>query len=147
MLHASTSLPTGERGLKSVALALSCSLLGVAPHGGAWIEIQNCQIRFSGLVVAPHGGAWIEIVVLLNLYVWHSVAPHGGAWIEIWDFDCDGDAYIVAPHGGAWIEMHIRMILVLFCIVAPHGGAWIEILVDCIASAIFWRRSPRGSVD
>ncbi len=36
--------------------------LGVAPHVGAWIEINCGQECFENDFVAPHVGAWIEIV-------------------------------------------------------------------------------------
>ena len=35
---------------------------GVAPHWGAWIEIQTGQKCVNVYLVAPHWGAWIEIV-------------------------------------------------------------------------------------
>ena len=33
----------------------------VAPHAGAWIEIQEAKAAFEEGLVAPHAGAWIEI--------------------------------------------------------------------------------------
>ena len=33
----------------------------VAPHAGAWIEIQQTVYRSKKKLVAPHAGAWIEI--------------------------------------------------------------------------------------
>ena len=33
----------------------------VAPHAGAWIEIEEEDIRVDEQQVAPHAGAWIEI--------------------------------------------------------------------------------------
>ena len=55
--------------------------------------------------VAPHAGAWIEI----DATSWEtgtiSVAPHAGAWIEIWSRSGEGNLRIVAPHAGAWIEI------------------------------------------
>ena len=33
----------------------------VAPHGGAWIEIEDVDHGGFGRIVAPHGGAWIEM--------------------------------------------------------------------------------------
>ena len=37
-------------------------LLDVAPHAGAWIEIEHRQLCIPCHHVAPHAGAWIEIV-------------------------------------------------------------------------------------
>ena len=36
------------------------------------------------LAVAPHWGAWIEIDSVMIYKVYHMVAPHWGAWIEIY---------------------------------------------------------------
>ena len=35
--------------------------LTVAPHAGAWIEIEIDGVGKSKITVAPHAGAWIEI--------------------------------------------------------------------------------------
>ena len=42
--------------------------------------------------VAPHWGAWIEIQILEDLTDARAVAPHWGAWIEItaWGRPCSG---------------------------------------------------------
>ena len=55
----------------------------VAPHVGAWIEIEEHDRRAGGDAVAPHVGAWIEINNSSNDRSWERVAPHVGAWIEI----------------------------------------------------------------
>ena len=78
----------------------------VAPHAGAWIEIEEERhkiewaigshpTRVRGLKspekrqkerlrrVAPHAGAWIEIDRLERHLRRMPVAPHAGAWIEI----------------------------------------------------------------
>ena len=34
----------------------------VAPHAGAWIEINEAQPLKTVMLVAPHAGAWIEII-------------------------------------------------------------------------------------
>ena len=33
----------------------------VAPHAGAWIEINRMECGAFDLTVAPHAGAWIEM--------------------------------------------------------------------------------------
>ncbi len=55
------SLPTWERGLKSIVVFVDKPVSGVAPHVGAWIEIQSNVANESYMTVAPHVGAWIEI--------------------------------------------------------------------------------------
>ena len=37
-------------------------ILAVAPHWGAWIEIDITRLLVDKRKVAPHWGAWIEIV-------------------------------------------------------------------------------------
>ena len=36
-------------------------LSNVAPHVGAWIEINRLEWVWRSVAVAPHVGAWIEI--------------------------------------------------------------------------------------
>ena len=56
-----SSLPMRERGLKYGTIDNLGVIAPVAPHAGAWIEIQldACEERCEE--VAPHAGAWIEI--------------------------------------------------------------------------------------
>ena len=58
----SASLPMRERGLKSVHETWEHGVRRVAPHAGAWIEIQRGDGVVMAWSVAPHAGAWIEIV-------------------------------------------------------------------------------------
>ena len=60
-------------------------ILAVAPHWGAWIEIQRRCASLKAVIVAPHWGAWIEIGRASCLKPQNIVAPHWGAWIEIID--------------------------------------------------------------
>ena len=55
------SLPTRERELKYPLLYQELHLSLVAPHTGAWIEINTPPFFLDILKVAPHTGAWIEI--------------------------------------------------------------------------------------
>ena len=67
----------------------SRAAIQVAPHWGAWIEIDYYPIFDEAHRVAPHWGAWIEILQQLVFSVAPQVAPHWGAWIEIRN-DSDG---------------------------------------------------------
>ena len=55
----------------------------VAPHVGAWIEINPNTFSESEKKVAPHVGAWIEMSKSGRDCTSTPVAPHVGAWIEI----------------------------------------------------------------
>ena len=57
--------------------------MNVAPHAGAWIEIQGHKDKQAYQGVAPHAGAWIEIDLGTTKPIRSAVAPHAGAWIEI----------------------------------------------------------------
>ena len=57
--------------------------LCVAPHAGAWIEINDVALSTGSIPVAPHAGAWIEILGMLVQHAPEIVAPHAGAWIEM----------------------------------------------------------------
>ena len=54
---------------------------GVAPHVGAWIEIENLYVLVNYRYVAPHVGAWIEILrkflKLLRSYKSHPTWVRG----------------------------------------------------------------------
>ena len=120
-----SSLPSRERGLKSLIMAVIGVVLNVAPFAGAWIEMPRQIQRQKAIQVAPFAGAWIEIFI---------------ASLK----NCNRP---VAPFAGAWIEIKISTISSSVASVAPFAGAWIEI----ISSAIFFLccagRSLRGSVD
>ncbi len=60
-----------------------CDSHKVAPHVGAWIEMQHPSLKKSSGNVAPHVGAWIEINYIKFAIAQANVAPHVGAWIEI----------------------------------------------------------------
>ena len=55
------SLPSRERGLKSLKKHQRRIAEAVAPFTGAWIEIMYALISVQTSCVAPFTGAWIEI--------------------------------------------------------------------------------------
>ena len=61
------SLPSRERGLKSLSTACPLIHSKVAPFAGAWIEIVAVAKQNAKPKVAPFAGAWIEI----NVPKWH----------------------------------------------------------------------------
>ena len=69
--------------MKLAVASLISPTLKVAPHVGAWIEINASFTTKTSLDVAPHVGAWIEINWLSSVSAVIDVAPHVGAWIEI----------------------------------------------------------------
>ena len=77
------SLPSWERGLKSLATLPSVVVLAVAPLVGAWIEIGERLHGEALRRVAPLVGAWIEIIKPTRTTPSCTVAPLVGAWIEI----------------------------------------------------------------
>ena len=100
------SLPSRERGLKSV-FPLNCmSYKIVAPLAGAWIEILSCLYYITYYYVAPLAGAWIEIIEQISRITGYNVAPLAGAWIEILFRDPQDCKSHVAPLAGAWIEIN-----------------------------------------
>ena len=77
------SLPSWERGLKSMLQQHLDMQTPVAPLVGAWIEIEIYRIIGEEHSVAPLVGAWIEITKEWRKGDPKSVAPLVGAWIEI----------------------------------------------------------------
>ena len=55
------SLPMRGRGLKYWPVLAHLGEQAVAPHAGAWIEINSSKRSETLQTVAPHAGAWIEI--------------------------------------------------------------------------------------
>ena len=78
----------------------------VAPHAGAWIEINMYRYRLAIRCVAPHAGAWIEIDCINHLEILcltsHPTRVRGLKFTKIKTVDGTGS---VAPHAGAWIEI------------------------------------------
>ena len=87
---------------------LGDALDAVAPHEGAWIEIESGASSGCSSSVAPHEGAWIEMIKASCSTHCLPVAPHEGAWIEMCRSDQRPQGKQVAPHDGAWIEMRPR---------------------------------------
>ena len=77
--------------------------------------------------VAPHGGAWIEIELRWKMVELSRVAPHGGAWIEIPASDGGGWKLSSPLTEGRGLKLSCRGLTAPARGVAPHGGAWIEI--------------------
>ena len=77
------SLPSRERGLKSLLINLAEHGRKVAPFAGAWIEIFFPPFLLNKQFVAPFAGAWIEITSKSKKRQQSQVAPFAGAWIEI----------------------------------------------------------------
>ncbi|WP_404351908.1 hypothetical protein [Caproicibacterium sp. XB2] len=78
------SLPTRERGLKSLPESPRIKTDMVAPYTGAWIEIRYIRSAGRRARVAPYTGAWIEIAKESSCNSsFNTVAPYTGAWIEI----------------------------------------------------------------
>ena len=77
------SLPTRERGLKSLHSNPYFFKNPVAPYAGAWIEMYQLALYSNQLLVAPYAGAWIEIHPTAPVDTFRHVAPYAGAWIEI----------------------------------------------------------------
>ena len=78
-----TSLPSRERGLKSVSLLRELQVPPSLPsrERGLKLEIDGSYGTHSR--VAPLTGVWIEIDIAEAYGVNEAVAPLTGAWIEI----------------------------------------------------------------
>ena len=77
------SLPSWERGLKSLLWSLFGSFLIVAPLVGAWIEMfcrLALSLAFASLPSWERGLKCICVVAVIHSGI---VAPLVGAWIEI----------------------------------------------------------------
>ena len=120
------SHPTRVRGLKFHFVQSFVKNWIVAPHPGAWIEIEaRRRIRRHEGAVAPHPGAWIEILIIRVVNFACRVAPHPGAWIEI----IHTHTHTHTSHPTRVRGLKFAGVYKRVCVeyVAPHPGAWIEI--------------------
>jgi len=118
-----SSHPIRVRGLKfSLVLPFATSIILSHPIRVRGLKYNPSQFLQSILDVAPHTGAWIEIHHPLCLSWSVGVAPHTGAWIEMLYSFLFEPPPLVAPHTGAWIEILSRYILeVPFLRRTPYG--------------------------
>ena len=152
MQYAKKSLPSRERGLKSICSGRKHTRPSVAPLAGAWIEIIRTAIfhpfseslpsrerglkssllcvgsghRISSLPSRERG---LKYHVNLKHCPVSLVAPLAGAWIEIFCVDPFRMCFRVAPLAGAWIEITGAYKCKIENIVAPLAGAWIEMAI------------------
>ena len=100
------SLPSRERGLKSIQLWLRVLDHRRSPRGSADWNAVSFWLLSSDTAVAPLAGARIEILLMVSSSHAGRVAPLAGARIEIFDalfyFVPRGE---VAPLAGARIEI------------------------------------------
>ena len=61
--------------------------------------MSSMMISAASKPVAPHWGAWIEINGLRLLPMFIEVAPHWGAWIEILYEEPENDETMSHPTG------------------------------------------------
>ena len=118
----------------------------VAPHAGAWIEIEMLKRCREMRDVAPHAGAWIEITASLYSPRNDKVAPHAGAWIEMRDKAQKQLQALSPPTRGRGLKCPSYELRKRYE-VAPHAGAWIEMLTKPQKPQQSNRRPPRGGVD
>ncbi len=119
----------------------------VAPHGGAWIEINVITYQSQNIIVAPHGGAWIEINGSMELSYIRQVAPHGGAWIEI----LNSSGWLIikfcrSPRGSVDWNNNVNNLQFEKTKSLPTGERGLKSAVN-LKNALSYSRSPRGSVD
>ena len=72
-----------ERGLKYQRLRKRPYCDRVAPHAGAWIEMQVPGSGLKSIKSLPMRERGLKLVSNSNLLSLYSVAPRAGAWIEI----------------------------------------------------------------
>ena len=77
------SLPSWERGLKCIYVAIVIHSGIVAPLVGAWIEMLGRCHRLYLFVSLPSWERGLKSSVLIKILISLSVAPLVGAWIEI----------------------------------------------------------------
>ena len=78
------SLPMRERGLKFKVYGIKSSCSAVAPHAGAWIEIETIElIAGPDYRRSPCGGRGLKLEMRRAILATLLSLPMRGAWIEI----------------------------------------------------------------
>ena len=105
------------RGLKCLRHNEIRTNVRVAPHAGAWIEINRFMSRPSlNRSVAPHAGAWIEIYrYSIPAFGYRPSHPMRVRGLKYLNRRLRGEVAVVAPHAGAWIEIFSRGDQRLYC--------------------------------
>ena len=119
------SLPSWERGLKSVPLLLTLRVAIVAPLVGARIEICHCTAYIKTQPVAPLVGARIEIALSVRLRLSQMSLPSWERGLK--SLLCMGCMVhrSVAPLVGARIEIEKTIVYNVLCDYI-EGGHLIE---------------------
>ena len=148
MQYAKKSLPSRERGLKSICSGRKHTRPSVAPLAGAWIEIIRTAIfhPFSESLPSRERGLKSSLLCVGSGHRISSLpSRERGLKYHVNLKHCP--VSLVAPLAGAWIEIINRIARRKQKIVAPLAGAWIEITVSKTYVTQTTCRSPRGSVD
>ena len=125
-MAAGESHPTWVRGLKSQRRGVPRPER-VAPHVGAWIEIEAPSERRQTYGVAPHVGAWIEIRPMTRSGIQGKSHP---TWVRGLKLTLDGLTGVNPVSHPTWVrglKFPVRLVPLRLVSVAPHVGAWIEI--------------------
>ena len=150
--------PRGGVDRNHTACRVRC-LRQVAPHAGAWIEInsnhpcapsassrsprggvdrnQRISTALSAIGVAPHAGAWIEIMLAQNLL--NNLprrSPRGGVDRNPLPRNKERGPARRSPRGGVDRNTDTVFAAPMNLDVAPHAGAWIEIRFPLFASFV-----------
>ena len=120
------SLPSRERGLKSVIFPVLPSWTFVAPLAGAWIEIRWTGYRTQSIRSLPSRERGLKLLVFLPLTLL-----------------CKSKSLPSRERGLKFF----RIIIVYYCFPSlPSRGRGLKLFFIC-GRLYTWSRSPRGGVD
>ena len=122
------SLPSRERGLKSLAkITVACGET-VAPLAGAWIEMLSEYVLVAALKVAPLAGAWIEIANGGNHILADTASlPSRERGLKYKRYQKETKMMQSLPSRERGLKFYTIALNALLRLVAPLAGAWIEI--------------------
>ena len=127
--HEAESLPSRERGLKSMSKSYALYKLPVAPLAGAWIEISAYPCRLRPSSVAPLAGAWIEIADKALCYCINLSLPSRERGLKSTGSVAVVDSSKSLPSRERGLKSQLGWCLPELQGVAPLAGAWIEMLL------------------
>ena len=119
----------------------------VAPHAGAWIEMQYMKLSERSRFVAPHAGAWIEIIISGDRSAKDRSRPTRARGLKFVKSSSFCKFLLSRPTRARGLKFNYLYPLHHGWRVAPHAGAWIEIRCTSYISLETECRAPRGRVD
>ena len=123
------SLPSRERGLKSITDAIPLVIMLSLPSRERGLKFETFKFTVSGWIASlPSRERGLKFQKALKGDIRAIVAPFAGAWIEIVNCPCPASSSCTSlPSRERGLKCLVISLIFWLYGVAPFAGAWIEI--------------------